>query len=173
MCYFDHLAFSSCNQGDWKMCLTKIELSKITYSFQTLFKLEQKILLVCVFLPFFLWMTPSSRWGLLVYYTRKWERPQGEEHGDSVVTGYHLIAGKKMTKWDNKKISIICTVSFWSVSTIGWNIFQRSILVFISQFFTRYIRYSIRIKEISKTYLVKIVVYENRMLLQKGFCPNV
>ena len=134
------------------MCLIKIELSKITYSFQTLFKLEQKILLVCFFLPFFLWMTPSSRWGLLVYYTRKWERPQGEEHGDSVVTGYHLIAGKKMTKWDNKKISIICTVSFWSVSTIGWNIFQRSILVFISQFFTRYIRYSIRIKEIFKTY---------------------
>ena len=146
---------------------------KLPTAFKPSLNWNKKYFLCAFFLSFFLWMTPSSRWGLLVYYTRKWERPQGEEHGDSVVTGYHLIAGKKMTKWDNKKISIICTVSFWSVSTIGWNIFQRSILVFISQFFTRYIRYSIRIKEISKTYLVKIVVYENRMLLQKGFCPNV
>ena len=120
---------------------------------------------------------PSLNWNkkyflcaFFCHFSYEWLPPHA---GDSVVTGYHLIAGKKMTKWDNKKISIICTVSFWSVSTIGWNIFQRSILVFISQFFTRYIRYSIRIKEISKTYLVKIVVYENRMLLQKGFCPNV
>ena len=38
------------------MCLIKIELSKITYSFQILFKLELKLLLVCFFWPF----SPSS-----------------------------------------------------------------------------------------------------------------
>ena len=45
---------------DWKMCLIKMELSKITYSFQILFKLELKLLLVCFFLPFSLWKIPSS-----------------------------------------------------------------------------------------------------------------
>ena len=30
----------------------------------------------------------------------------------SVVTGYHLSAGKKMTKWDEKNISEIQSLSF-------------------------------------------------------------
>ena len=42
------------------MCLIKIELSKITYSFQILFKLELKLLHTCVFLPFSLLKIPFS-----------------------------------------------------------------------------------------------------------------
>ena len=41
--------FSPSNQGDW-MCLNKSELSKITYSFQILFKFGLKLLLFCCFL---------------------------------------------------------------------------------------------------------------------------
>ena len=50
------------------MCLTKIELSKITYSFQILFKFGLKLLLVCFFFAIFPMKIPSSPWGLLVYY---------------------------------------------------------------------------------------------------------
>ena len=52
------LPFSPCKQG--KMCLIKTFLSKITYSFQILFKLELRLLLVCFFLPFSLWKITSS-----------------------------------------------------------------------------------------------------------------
>ena len=65
------------------MCLIKTELSKITYSFQNLFKLEQKLLLVCFFAIFpmkdSLLMLGSPSSSILHC---KWERPrpQGEEH---------------------------------------------------------------------------------------------
>ena len=41
------LPFSPCNQGDWKMYLIKIELSKINHNFEILFRTE-----ITTFLPF-------------------------------------------------------------------------------------------------------------------------
>ena len=49
------------------VCLIKIELSKITYSFQILLGL--KSLPVCFFNAIFPTKIPSSAWGPLVYYT--------------------------------------------------------------------------------------------------------
>ena len=48
LCAF--LPFSPCNQGDWKMCL--IELSKVSYSFQIIFKLGTRITTCVLFLLF-------------------------------------------------------------------------------------------------------------------------
>ena len=61
------------------MCLIKIELSKITYSFQTLFKLEQKLLLVCFFAIFPMKDSLLTLGSPSILYC-KWERPQGKEH---------------------------------------------------------------------------------------------
>ena len=81
VCYFYNLAFSSCNQGDW---IIKIELSKITYNFESLFKLEQKLLLLCFFCHF------SSRWGLLVNKIVNGKDPNVRSISYEIPMGIHL-----------------------------------------------------------------------------------
>ena len=71
-------SFPPCNQGDWKMCLIKIGLSKITYSFQILFKLGLK-LLFCRFHHVCMYVTKiSARFRPIFHFELNEKRSRAE-----------------------------------------------------------------------------------------------